>query len=224
MKLSLLSLAFLLAIISCSTAQQPSPMSNFDYDAAWQRIDTLVSENKVRDAQTEVEKILSAARADGASAQEIKALLHSFVFAQPVEEQADSLIEAQLKQEIASSEFPVKNLLHAYLGEFYWKYYQRNRWRFYDRSETEEKPGDFETWSTNTLMKEAAGQFMKALENPDGLFGIPIKDFEPLIEEGHEGKQYRPTLYDLLAHRALDFYENTETSSSRASCAVQFCG
>jgi uncharacterized protein YfaS (alpha-2-macroglobulin family) len=197
-------------------------MSNFDYDAAWKRITTLVSENKVRDAQAEVEKILAAARAEGASVQEVKGLLHSFVFAQPVEEKADSLIEVQLKQAIASSEFPVKNLLHAYLGEFYWKYYQRNRWRFYDRSETEEKPEDFETWSTKTLMKSAGEQFVMALDKPDELFKLKIKDFDILLEEGHESELYRPTLYDLLAHRALDFYENTETSLPEPAVLYSF--
>lgn len=215
MKNALLWLALFAGIAGCTSAQTPVPMSEFDYATAWQRIDTLVSENKVRDAMKVAETIMAKAKAEGESAQEVKALLHTFVLSQPTEEKADSLIEQKLKQAITSSEFPVKNLLHAYLGEFYWKYYQRNRWRINQRTAvlgSARTDNDFEEWDVQTLMAEAGEQFIQALEQPDGLFDIDIKKYELLINEGHESKKYRPTLYDLLANRALDFYENSETS------------
>ncbi|MFK7972597.1 MAG: hypothetical protein AB8F95_19660, partial [Bacteroidia bacterium] len=212
MKNAFLWLALALGIAACTTtAQNPTPMPITDYASAWRQIDTLASENKVRDAMLVAESILAKARAEGESVQEVKALLHTFLFSQPTEEKADSLILAKLNTQIAASEFPTKNLLHAYMGEFYWKYYQRNRWRFHNRTKTQVKPEDFETWDTETLMEAAGEQFVLALDQPDKLFALPITKYKPLLNEGHESEKYRPTVYDLLAHRALDFYANTET-------------
>jgi hypothetical protein len=44
--------------------------------------------------------------------------------------------------------------------------------------------------------------------------------YEPVIYKGNElGKQYRPTLYDFLAHRAVDFYQQDEPDLTRPSYA-----
>ncbi|MEM9650195.1 MAG: MG2 domain-containing protein, partial [Bacteroidota bacterium] len=119
--------------------------------------------------------------------------------------------------EIQKAEFPTKNVLESYLGNLYWQYFQQNRYRFYDRTKTEAKVDsiDFRTWDLTTLFKEIHQHFTASLGNPTKLQTLNVNEFQEILTKQKGSEIYRPTLFDLLAHTALQFYKTPENAITR---------
>ncbi|HSQ45397.1 MAG TPA: MG2 domain-containing protein, partial [Lutibacter sp.] len=100
------------------------------------------------------------------------------------------------------------------LANLYWQYYQQNRWKFYDRTTTESKvdAADFRTWDLQTIFSEIHLHFQKSLENEVLAQKTDLNGFNDILELQKDSKIFRPTLFDFLAHNALDFYKTSETS------------
>ncbi len=100
------------------------------------------------------------------------------------------------------------------LANIYWQYYQNNRWRFQQRTETVNFDNeDFQTWDLSRLVREIVKYYQSSLERSDELKKISLKDFKDILYYSDSQQSYlRPTLYDLLAHSALSFYINDEAS------------
>ena len=113
------------------------------------------------------------------------------------------------KTEIAQSEFPTTNILESLLANLYWQYFQENRHTFYNRTKTEEKVDtvDFRTWDLQTLFEEIHLHFKNSLKSGLMLQQEDLKQYNVLLQVAAESKIYRPTLYDFLAHTALEFYK-----------------
>ena len=105
----------------------------------------------------------------------------------------------------------MKPLLSAMQAEYIYQYYQQNRWRFQQRSQTASAPGDdIEAWDLARILNEVDKRFSVALEKSDELKKISVKDYEDLLEAGTVDDKFRPTLYDFIAFRAIDFYSLDE--------------
>ena len=58
------------------------------------------------------------------------------------------------------------------------------------------------------------------MQNKEELQKIKISIFDAVTYNGNAlGENYRPTLYDFLAHRAADFYMNDESGITKPSYA-----
>ena len=109
-----------------------------------------------------------------------------------------------------------KEAMEAILAHWYWQYFQQNRWRFLQRTQTAEGSGpDLQTWDLPRILAEIDKQFQKVLASADALKKIPIGEYNDLLEKGTAPDSYRPTLYDFLAHNALEFYAAGEQAASR---------
>jgi hypothetical protein len=101
----------------------------------------------------------------------------------------------------------MKSVMETVLAHWYWEYFQQNRWRIIERTQTAEPPGaDFTTWDLPRILAEIDLHFTSALSADQQLKAIPIGEFDDLLEKGTVPDTYRPTLYDFLAHEALSFY------------------
>lgn len=49
------------------------------------------------------------------------------------------------------------------------------------------------------------------VKNDDLLKNTSLQNFEAILQKGTNTRQLRPTLYDLLAHRALNYYMDEKT-------------
>ncbi|MEW6160915.1 MAG: MG2 domain-containing protein, partial [Verrucomicrobiota bacterium] len=100
-----------------------------------------------------------------------------------------------------------------FMARWQWRYYQQNRWRFAARTAMREPAGDaFSTWDLPRIFAAIDQRFQKALGYDTLLKAIPIQQFEPAVDTGNLPAEYRPTLYDLVAHEALQFYTAGEQS------------
>ena len=110
----------------------------------------------------------------------------------------------------------MKPAMNAILANWFWNYFQQNQWRFMNRTQVNAPPGkDITTWDLTQILSEIDTQFQKALAQPAKLKAIPIATYDELLEKGTAPDSYRPTLFDFLAHNAIDFYASGAQAGNR---------
>lgn len=193
-------------------AQTPQPAKGYDYQASWKMVRNLDSIGLPKSAIHVVDEIYSQAKKDKNAAQQVKSILYRINSVEGYDE--DGMVKSiqNLKKEIRTSAFPVKPMLYSMLAERYWDYYQNNRYQFRKRSKTVEfKNDDIATWSISKIIEEVIINYQLSLQDADKLKTIKINLYDDVLIKGNaKGRAYRPTLFDFLAHRAVDMYMNDE--------------
>lgn len=194
----------------------------FNYTTAWKKVDELMTKKGLTaSAIKQVQTIYTAAQKEKNDAQLIKALIFRINLQQQKEEDADLLSIQQLEKEIRIAKEPVKSILTNLLAEAYWQYLQNNRWKFYNRTNTVQfQKNDISTWTIDDLHQRIATLYLQSLTQEKLLKQTRLDKLDPIIEKGNV-RHLRPTLFDLLAHRALDYFENDERTISKPADAFE---
>lgn len=202
----LLTGAFLLLTLLVTQAQPA-----FNYEAAWKRVGNLQEQEGLsRSAEKEIQSIYEAAKREKNAPQQIKALVYRVNLWQLREEDAASKALQELERELLQASGMAKALLQSILAEGYWQYLQQNRWRLYDRTQTIKfKQTDISTWSVGDLHQKITALYKASIRDVNLLQKTRLEGYEAVLQKGNT-RRLRPTLYDLLVHRALDYYENDE--------------
>lgn len=182
------------------------------YEKEWKKVDSLANKGLPKSALEVVQGIYNKAKSENNSSQLVKAIIHRMKFEKMTEEY--SLVKSlnKLKEEAAEAKFPLKPVLQSILAESYWDYYEANRWTFYSRSATVNfDNADITTWDLKTILAETIRNYRGSLESADSLKRTPLNIYDEVLVKGNNSRKFRPTLYDFLAHRAIDFYMNEET-------------
>ncbi len=195
---------------------------NSSYDACedqWKIVEQFEKKGLPKSALAEVEKIYKKAKRTKNHPQVVKTLLYKSKYALTLEENAQLKIINELKKESGTTGFPTKNILESVIADLYWQYFQQNRWRFYNRTNTSQKVDttDFRTWDLQTIFEETHLHFQKSLDNSLESQQVDLKQFNDILTTQSGSKKFRPTLYDFLAHRAIDFYKLDERNLKRPS-------
>ncbi|MBN3035394.1 MAG: hypothetical protein JW861_07385 [Bacteroidales bacterium] len=186
------------------------------YPEAWKKVDSLVNIGLPRTALEIVDSIYHAAQVEENHPQVVKSLLYRFRLQAAFEENIIKGISEELNALITVSGPPLKQILHSILGEIYWNYYQSNRYRFLERTYADFiKKEDITTWDLRTLQEEVFRHYQASLEDPKILKTNRIGLYDAILEGSGESRMVRPTLYDFLAHRAVDFFMNDESALTR---------
>jgi len=187
------------------------------YKPLWQQVEKLENDDLTKSALKLVTRISDTAKKEKNTAQIVKALLYTSKYALVLEEDAQLHIINDFKSAIAETQSPTKNVLEGYLANMYWQYFEQNRYRFYNRTKTEIKVDttDFRTWDLSTLFQEIRIHFDASLENENLLKQTLVSAFDPILNQQENTEEYRPSLFDLLAHNALSFYRTSENNIIR---------
>ncbi len=193
-----------LIIITATQAQQ-------NFEKHWKTVENFELEGKTTSANEIVNTIYKKAKKRNNSNQLIKALLYQSKFALVLQEEAELKIVKRLEKEIKEASFPTNAILQSVLANFKWQYFQQHRWQIYNRTKTD-KPNldDFRTWDLNTLFTSIHEDYKSSIASVNQLQNISIADYKYILIYDTDTEHLRPTLYDLLAHRALDFFKTDE--------------
>lgn len=194
-----------------------SEAQNSDYNKLWKQVEAFEREELPKSALQIVEQIEALAIKDQNQTQQIKTLLFKSKFALILEEDAQLKIVNSFKTAISNKPAPIKNVLENMLSTIYWQYFQQNRYKFYNRTKVADKTvaTDFRTWDLQTLFNEIQLHYQQSLKNKELLQQEDLTDYSSILNEQTDSKRYRPTLYDLLAHNALEFYQTLENSITK---------
>ncbi|HEX2935858.1 MAG TPA: alpha-2-macroglobulin family protein [Bacteroidales bacterium] len=191
-------------------AQQPGKPA--DYNTLWKNVQDAEEKGLPETALKTVNQIYSKAENDKNAAQLVKAVIHILKFSKYEDEDGFAKNIEKLESESRKAVFPAKPLIYSMLAETYWSYYQTNRYKFRNRTETKDfKNEDLSTWSLEMIVQKVIDNFQLSLTDADKLKNTKIDIYEEVLSAGNKkGRSYRPTLFDFLAHRALAFYMSDE--------------
>jgi hypothetical protein len=192
-----------------------------DYAKNWKKVEDLEKKGLTKSALQEVLVIYNLAVKDGNDAQQIKSCMYQIKYHNMVEEDSHENNIFFIDTLIAKAKAPAKNILQSMQAEMFWQYLQNNRWKFYDRTKlAEEKSKDITTWSIDKLYATISSLYKASLQNDVVLKSTKLDGLDAIIIKGENTRQLRPTLYDFLTHRALEFFMNDEDGVTKP--AYQF--
>ena len=191
-------------------------------DAQWQQVEDAIKKGLPKTAITNLEPIIQGALKDKAYAEAVKAIGEKIALEGNIQGNKPEEKITRLEAEIAKAPKEMVPLMDTLLAEWYWQYFQQNRWRFMQRTATAAQPGkDFTTWDLPRLFAEIDKQFQKALAAEKVLKATPISAWDGLLQKGTMPDSYRPTLYDFIACEALQFYTSGEQAAAKPEDAFE---
>lgn len=207
LSISLTIIGLAIGIFAISTPQKFKISDS--YSQLWHTVDSLKQKQLTRSALEVIEVILEKSNADKNDPQRLKALIHKLALETTIEDQVFTESLTALEEEAKNATFPLKNMLHSMLGEIYWHYFQQNQWTYLERTQVLNNTSkDPLTWDLPQILATIDYHERKSLENIQGLQSISIAQFQDIITIQEGSSDLRPTLFDFIAHRALDIYKN----------------
>ena len=216
---------FLMGMIFSAGSVAPVPPGT--YAARWKKIDALLAKGQTATAAPLVNAIYEQAKKAGDSPAYVRALLYKVRLLQARQEDADEKAIALLEAELTTARFPARPILHSLLAEHYTTYLNQNRYRLYQRttgaapSSDEQKTADggtgLATWDVARLGAAIVRHYYLSVEDePQKQLNTTLAALGDLATGGDaEGRALRPTLYDLLAQRAIEGLKNQELYVTR---------
>ena len=191
------------------------------YDKEWKQVNEFVKKELPRSALEQVKKIYQLAKKDKQDAQVVKSLIYMTGLQNEVTENGETKAIADLEKETSSAPEPARSILNSLLAELYWQYYQQHRWQLYNRTNTTVfKKNDISTWTADDLHKKIGELYLKSIKNSSLLQQTKLTSYDAIILKGNV-RHLRPTLFDLLTHRALDYFKNDERDITKPVYAFE---
>ena len=199
---------FFFGLVLSTNAQE---MKNNSYEELWKEADSLFKKQLPESGLKIVLKIYDKAKTEKQYGHFVKATMFQIAYNSQKEENAIQISIENLKKEVQNTDEVVKPILQSMIAEMYWKYFQQNQWQISQRSKTEgTETENLATWDLQRISDEAAKYHIMSLQNESLLQKTKLDVYDELIQQkSKKGRSFRPTLYDFLAHRAIDFFSNT---------------
>jgi len=187
-----------------------------DYDKGWKKVDSLIGKGLSQSALDEVMIIFKNAKQENNAQQFVKAVMYKMKLENTYQEDSYENSIKDLKAELTGTTFPINPILHSVLAEMYWRYYTINRYTWLNRTETVNfKENDIKTWDLKKLVKEVISNYVLSLKDAENLKKTKLDLFDNIIIKDSATRYLRPTLYDFLAQRAIDFFMNDESELTK---------
>ncbi|RIV18264.1 alpha-2-macroglobulin [Fibrisoma montanum] len=212
------TLFILLPILTWAQPSKTLP----DYRSEWKKADSLVAAGLPKSALAIANRVYEQARSTKNYPQLAKAAMYRLISRGYTDEEGYVELVRSLSQDIRDTPEPTRSVLSSVLGDLYWQYFQQNRYKFYDRTTVKQgiaqKPtpskldaSDPRAWDAHKLIEATTAAYLASVRQRDLLQQTPVATYDVLITKGDaDSRVLRPTLFDLLAHRAIRFFQNTE--------------
>ncbi len=180
----------------------------------WIAIDSIINKNNLtKTALNKANSVYARAKQRQLPSQVIKALIYKMELEDKIKEDNQQRNIQLLNDEIVTTtNTAAKSILYILLAKQYETYYQNNRWNINERKESlEKKKDDFTVWSKDDFTRKIISCYELSLKERTLLQQTKLSDFDVLIVYGTEQK-LRPTLFDVLADEALDYYKQQDNN------------
>ena len=211
MTLSLLLMSTL-GMVALWAAGPPVPN-----EAPWKKVRAAMDKGLPKTAIEELTPLIDKALAEKNYDQAVRGIATRVVLEANIQGNQPSEKVTRMEAEIAKAPAEIKSVLEAVLAHWYWHYFQQNRWRFSGRTEIDSPDSndkDFTTWDLKRILSEIDKHFAAALSDAPQLKKIAASEYDEFLEKGTVGDDYRPTLYDVVAESAIQFYAAGEQAGS----------
>ena len=186
-----------------------------DIGALWKAVEDAAAKDQPKTAIEALSKIYGAAIASEAWDDALAAAGQRAILEGKIEEGMNAYgVTLKLDEVRKTAPDKLKPLLDALSAEWLSRYFSENIWRFRQRSAIAEadEGNDIDSWSLPRIQKEVDARLAVVLDNPAVFTQYPTSQFKRSFEQGNVSDTYRPTLYDVLAWRAVDYYNKINAS------------
>ena len=196
--------------ILSNTNSKPEQTKMESYEDLWKKVADKEKDGLPKSALEMVDSIFIMAKSDSNSLQQIKALLHKAKYTGELDEDGVKSGIKLIAQEGLSLSDPIALAIsHSLLGELYYNYYMMNVWEINQRTPIQGDPDpDIDTWSSRDFLKKSRYHYEQSLIE-SALKKARVADYSILLTDEKNTDLLRPTLYDILGHRAIDHFINT---------------
>lgn len=204
-----------LSLFLLSSRYKIDDKNSLEFAQSWKKIDSLEQKGLYRMALEEVHQVFDKATVKEAHNQVIKSVLYELKYNSYLEEDDYVLGIARLEGLIAKAPSPSKEILHSLLAEVYWGYYSGNIWKFSQRTSVVEVDlKDVRTWDLKRIAVKIRYHYGMSLLNASLSQEASIRDFSEIVSSASptDYVSIRPTLFDFLGHRALNFFKSNTFS------------
>lgn len=222
-------LLFCCLLMTTFLADSAAPGPPTPFTAQWKQIDALLAKEQTASAAPLVEKIYQQARRENNAPAYVRALLYKIRLLEDKENDADEKGIALLENDLKAAQFPARPILHSLLAGLYADYYNQHRYQLYQRTAGAQPTADvatpgaadggstLATWDAGRLGAAIVRHYYQSVEDePQRQLKTTLADLGDLATGGDaEGRALRPTLYDLLAQRAIAGLQNQELYITR---------
>ena len=177
------------------------------FDKLWDKIEILETKNHSKDAYDLVLEVYDKAKRKNNQKQIAKAFIYKSKFELMLKENSENDVYQAFLKEIETQKFPFKQILTSHLAESLNEYYTSNYYKIRRRSETNTSSEDFTTWSENKLYHQIDSLYQESLNPASKLQKIKDEDYKDFLKIGDNYQKFRTSIYDLLAHRYIEFLE-----------------
>lgn len=176
------------------------------YKKEWDQIEELMKKELPASALEVAEKVYASAKARNQELYMIKARIYMTNLQNETRENNDLLSLAELEKELEGKTPVARAILQSIIGERYQTYYSVNAWRSYQRTDLEFEDEDISLLPMDEVLARAAEHYKKSIAEEELLQQTKVEAVEPILATGNS-RHLRPTVYDLLAYRALQFFQ-----------------
>ncbi|PKP27486.1 MAG: hypothetical protein CVU06_01915, partial [Bacteroidetes bacterium HGW-Bacteroidetes-22] len=127
---------------------------------------------------------------------------------------------AEFEQYLPGMTIPAKQIISSALGDLYMGYYRAHQYELLQRTQTEQPGDDPETWDAAKMLSRADECYRQSLSEGDLLKRIPTGDYSLVLERDTLSRDPLPTLFDVLNHRAIEYFVSGVGNQLKASPVV----
>ena len=198
----------LLLFITQTMAQKNNPEQ-------WKKVDSLQNTGQYRTTLDMVMDIYKKSKADNLPDQQVRALLYKIKLESAFEEKSYENTISFIEEELVNAQSPVKQILCSIIGQVYWNYYTVNMWKIDERTRLDGNPSeDISTWDASRFVEVCSEYYIRSVSEAEVLKKTDLSQFGAILEGEKDSWKLRPTLYDFLVFRAIDFFTGEKVGVS----------
>ncbi|MGZ5244488.1 MAG: hypothetical protein ACXWW0_11320, partial [Bacteroidia bacterium] len=189
-----------------------------DYKKAWSTVDSLEKLDLPKSIWPVLQGIYAKAKAEKNTSEQIKSMMYILRYQNILEEDGAEKNVRWLKEEIASGTQPSKSIMQSVLAQSLESYYSSHSWEILGQTKLEQKtPDSLSHWNATDFEREIKNWYLLSISEKKVLQKEPLRKFETILQTQAGSEILRPALYDLLAHRALNYFTSGNIDRSQAA-------
>jgi len=185
------------------------------YKETWIEIDSLELKGKVTSALWLTDSIRAVSRRKSEHLEYLKASVFRWKFLKINKEGAENLIFSEIEEELERLPTLEKSILYAVKATLLEQYLNDNRYKIRRLTTSTNLESDITTWNIDRLVKGIVSSYQQALAPRRELLDSKAGEAHILLESALVNRSYKPTIYDIIAHQALQFYRSVNYTIAR---------
>jgi len=202
--LSLVGIFLLILLVSWQNQTKPEK-----YKTLWAKVQQFSQKDLPRSALKTVELIYTKAKAEGNESEVMKSLIYRISLQSTFQEDFRLKSIREFEKEVKNVTPVEKTLLYSLLGQLYQGYFDSHFNEILNRK-TSAVVGDnsLELMDAQQWNRKIAQAYLASVSSPNILSKIDLSSFSVILQNDSSAFRLWPSLYDLLANRAIDYFSS----------------